>query len=158
MASEPLSGPWTPIRIAALTQTFIRVLSGQMSIDVLASDMHASVSFLRPMWDALENEFTDFADCGAAREHLVKIYVDSYSFPHKKALHAAMEKSGISLDAWDDASPDGLSTSVQMLVEAGFWGEAKILMEKRCTTRISESHRLHRYFEKDTEVVDEWGI
>ncbi len=134
-----MGDPWDETRLGALAGTFKAVLQGNWDPDSLSPDMRVSVDFLRPMWD--------YATDSAARSELVRLFVDGYKFPHKRALYAALADLDISIDAFREVSPDGLGASVQLLVEGGYPGEAYSLMRKRCQTRTSKGYNLDKYFD-----------
>ena len=149
MVGQELSGPWATHRIEALTNTFERLLDGAMDPHFVTAEMRSSLEFLQPMWDVLTTQ--------DARYHLLYVYISPYKFPHTRALHAALGDSGLDLDAIQQISPDGISMSVQLFLEAGFWGEATRLMEMRCETKTSKVYGLDKYFRLQ-EDVNEWGI
>lgn len=155
MPGAMISGPWTEGRMIALRNTFMRVLEGRMAASDVSAEMQTSIEYLRPMWDAIRP--SEYLYASEARNHLVDIFVGPYKFPNTRALYAALKDLDVSIEAFKDASPDGLSTSVQMLLEAGYWGEADSLMEKRCQTKESKKHGLDKYFLR-REDTDDWGV
>lgn len=113
-------------------------------------DMQLSVEFLKPLWDYYPR--TD------SRDEIVRLYVESYAFPHTKAMYAAMRDTGIDMDVVSQVTPDKRSMSVQLLVEAGFFGEGYALLEKRCETKKSRDLGLNKYFQERALEADEWDL